>query len=66
MASPKTNVILATGGTAMVRAAYSSANPAMGVGPGNAPAMVDRRPNRQGGAAARRQQELRQLGAVHQ
>ena len=41
MGSPKTNVILATGGTAMVRAAYSSSNPAIGVGPGNAPVLVD-------------------------
>ena len=41
MKSDKTDVILATGGTAMVRAAYSSANPAIGVGPGNAPAYVD-------------------------
>jgi len=41
MKSPKINVILATGGTPMVRAAYSSGNPAIGVGPGNAPVMVD-------------------------
>lgn len=41
MTSPKTNVILATGGTPMVRAAYSSSNPAIGVGPGNAPVFVD-------------------------
>ena len=41
MASPKTSVILATGGTAMVRSAYSSSNPAIGVGPGNAPVYVD-------------------------
>jgi len=41
MSSEKTNVILATGGTAMVRAAYSSSNPAIGVGPGNAPVFVD-------------------------
>ena len=41
MTSPRTNVILATGGTAMVRAAYSSSNPAIGVGPGNAPVLVD-------------------------
>jgi len=41
MKSPKINVILATGGTPMVRAAYSSGNPAIGVGPGNAPALVD-------------------------
>ncbi len=41
MSSPKTNLILATGGNAMVRAAYSSSNPAIGVGPGNAPVFVD-------------------------
>jgi len=41
MASPKTSVILATGGSRMVRAAYSSSNPAIGVGPGNAPVVVD-------------------------
>ena len=41
MKSPKTAVILATGGTPMVRSAYSSSNPAIGVGPGNAPVYVD-------------------------
>lgn len=41
MRSEKTDVILATGGSAMVRAAYSSSNPAIGVGPGNAPVFVD-------------------------
>ena len=41
MASDRVNVIIATGGSAMVRAAYSSGNPAMGVGPGNAVAYVD-------------------------
>ena len=41
MGSPKVGVILATGGTAMVRAAYSSSSPAIGVGPGNAPVFVD-------------------------
>ena len=41
MGSDKTDVILATGGTAMVRSAYSSSNPAIGVGPGNAPVYVD-------------------------
>ncbi|MCR4426402.1 MAG: acetaldehyde dehydrogenase (acetylating), partial [Firmicutes bacterium] len=34
--------ILATGGTAMVRAAYSSGKPAWGVGPGNVPAFIER------------------------
>jgi acetaldehyde dehydrogenase / alcohol dehydrogenase len=41
MADPGTDVILATGGTAVVRAAYRSGNPALGVGPGNVPALVD-------------------------
>ena len=34
-------MIVATGGTAVVRAAYRSGNPALGVGPGNVPALVD-------------------------
>lgn len=34
-------IILATGGEAMVRAAYSSGNPAIGVGPGNGPAFIE-------------------------
>ena len=42
MADERTNAILATGGTGVVRAAYSSGNPAMGVGPGNVPVLVDR------------------------
>jgi acyl-CoA reductase-like NAD-dependent aldehyde dehydrogenase len=41
MGDPRTNVILATGGTGMVRSAYSSSNPAIGVGPGNVPVLVD-------------------------
>lgn len=41
MASDKIAVIMATGGGAMVRAAYSSSNPALGVGPGNAVVYVD-------------------------
>ena len=35
-------IILATGGEAMVRAAYSSGNPALGVGPGNGPSFIER------------------------
>src|SRR4051794_24445563 len=35
------DVIVATGGSAVVRAAYRSGNPALGVGPGNVPALVD-------------------------
>lgn len=33
-------LILATGGAGMVKAAYSSGRPAIGVGPGNAPALI--------------------------
>ncbi|WP_183096407.1 aldehyde dehydrogenase family protein [Nocardioides stalactiti] len=33
-------LVLATGGAAMVRAAYSSGTPALGVGPGNAPCWI--------------------------
>jgi len=40
-----TDVILATGGGAMVRAAYSKGKPAYGVGSGNVPAYVDRSAN---------------------
>ncbi len=42
MKNPVTAVILATGGSALVRAAYSSGKPALGVGPGNVPAFVER------------------------
>jgi len=42
MQHKRTNVILATGGMGVVRAAYSSGKPAYGVGPGNVPAYVDR------------------------
>ncbi len=37
-----TAVILATGGTGLVRAAYSSGKPAFGVGPGNVPVFIER------------------------
>lgn len=36
-----TNLILATGGPGMVQAAYSSGKPALGVGAGNTPALID-------------------------
>lgn len=35
-------MILATGGSAMVKAAYSAGKPAYGVGPGNVPAFIER------------------------
>ena len=40
MADERTSVIVATGGTGVVRAAYSSGTPAIGVGPGNVPVFV--------------------------
>ena len=40
MAAPQTRLILATGGPAMVRSAYSSGKPAIGVGAGNGPAYI--------------------------
>ena len=42
MRHPRVAVILATGGMGLVRAAYSAGKPAYGVGPGNAPAYVER------------------------
>ncbi|MGL1889969.1 MAG: aldehyde dehydrogenase family protein, partial [Spirochaetaceae bacterium] len=41
MTHPKINLILATGGPGMVKAAYSSGKPAIGVGAGNTPAVID-------------------------
>lgn len=41
MTNNDTNLILATGGSAMVKAAYSSGTPAIGVGPGNGPAFIE-------------------------
>ena len=40
MHHPDVGLILATGGPAMVRAAYSAGKPAIGVGSGNAPALI--------------------------
>ena len=40
MAAPEVKLILATGGPAMVRSAYSSGKPAIGVGAGNGPAYI--------------------------
>jgi acetaldehyde dehydrogenase (acetylating) len=42
MKAKETAVILATGGMGLVRAAYSAGKPAYGVGPGNAPAFIER------------------------
>ncbi len=40
MAAPQVKLILATGGPGMVKAAYSSGKPAIGVGAGNGPAYI--------------------------
>jgi acetaldehyde dehydrogenase (acetylating) len=42
MRHKNTALILATGGNAMVQAAYSSGTPAIGVGPGNGPSFIER------------------------
>lgn len=42
MHHPDVNLILATGGTGMVKAAYSCGKPALGVGPGNVPCYIDK------------------------
>lgn len=41
MTHPLVHGILATGGPSMVKAAYTSGKPALGVGPGNTPAIID-------------------------
>ncbi|MDA0205164.1 MAG: aldehyde dehydrogenase family protein [Acidobacteria bacterium] len=41
MRHKRTSVILATGGPGIVRAAYASGKPALGVGPGNVPVLID-------------------------
>lgn len=45
MNHPKVAMVLATGGSAMVRAAYSTGKPALGVGPGNVPAFIEKTAN---------------------
>ena len=42
MNHPDVNLILATGGTGMVKSAYSCGKPALGVGPGNVPCYIDK------------------------
>lgn len=45
MNHPNVSMILATGGSGMVRAAYSSGKPALGVGPGNVPCFIEKTAN---------------------
>jgi len=42
MKHPEISMIIATGGGAMVKAAYSSGHPALGVGPGNVPVYIEK------------------------
>lgn len=42
MRCPEISLIVATGGSGMVKAAYSAGKPALGVGPGNVPAFIER------------------------
>jgi acetaldehyde dehydrogenase / alcohol dehydrogenase len=45
MHHPGVSLILATGGAGMVKAAYSSGKPALGVGPGNVPCYIEKTAN---------------------
>lgn len=45
MNHPNVSLILATGGSGMVKAAYSSGKPALGVGPGNCPCFIEKTAN---------------------
>ncbi len=45
MNHPGVSLILATGGSGMVRAAYSAGKPALGVGPGNVPCYINKNVN---------------------
>lgn len=45
MTHPDISMVIATGGGAMVRAAYSSGHPALGVGPGNVPVYIEKTAN---------------------
>src|SRR5438477_3816306 len=42
MKHDRTALILATGGTGLVKAAYSAGKPAFGVGPGNVPSYIEK------------------------
>ncbi|MDP5272636.1 bifunctional acetaldehyde-CoA/alcohol dehydrogenase [Chengkuizengella axinellae] len=45
MNHPDVALVLATGGSAMVKAAYSTGKPALGVGPGNVPCFIEKTAN---------------------
>ena len=64
MESPYVRLILATGGPAMVKAAYSSGKPAIGVGAGNGPAYIHSSANVQQALAAILQSKNFDYGTV--
>lgn len=45
MNHPNVSLVLATGGSGMVKAAYSTGKPALGVGPGNVPCYIEKTAN---------------------
>jgi len=45
MKHPDVSIVIATGGGAMVKAAYSSGHPALGVGPGGVPVFIEKTAN---------------------
>ena len=45
MRHPDVSIVIATGGGAMVKAAYSSGHPALGVGPGGVPVFIEKTAN---------------------
>src|SRR5690606_10462632 len=45
MNHPNVAMVLATGGSGMVKAAYSTGKPALGVGPGNVPCFIEKTAN---------------------
>jgi acyl-CoA reductase-like NAD-dependent aldehyde dehydrogenase len=45
MKHPDVSIVVATGGGAMVKAAYSSGHPALGVGPGGVPVFIEKSAN---------------------
>jgi acyl-CoA reductase-like NAD-dependent aldehyde dehydrogenase len=47
MKHPAVDIVIATGGGAMVKAAYSSGHPALGVGPGGVPVFIEKTANLQ-------------------
>ena len=64
MAAPQVKLILATGGPGMVKAAYSSGKPAIGVGAGNGPAYIHHSADLEAALACIRQSKTFDYGTV--